>query len=148
MICELDDVGEITFITKGKVALGYEINKIKKFQIIYKNKCIIGAFNVTFNQRATFIYQSLTEVQGYFIRKCNWLDMMDNYEEVSKPLKRDILLEYVTNIRNKLRMKKNMNIEKLMKRADYQQILTVQEKEDFAQADLFKDFFDQEGAGA
>ena len=45
--------------------------------------------------------------------------MMDSYEEVSKPLKRDILLEYVTNIRNKLRMKKNMNIERLMKRADY-----------------------------
>jgi len=45
--------------------------------------------------------------------------MMENYDEVSKPLKRDILLEYVTNIRNKLRMKKNMNIEKLMKRSDY-----------------------------
>ena len=45
--------------------------------------------------------------------------MMETYDEVSKPLKRDILLEYVTNIRNKLRMKKNMNIEKLMKRADY-----------------------------
>ena len=66
--------------------MGYEINKMKKFQIVYKNKCIIGAFNVTFNQRATFIYQALTDIQGYFIRKANWQDLMEDYGAVSKVL--------------------------------------------------------------
>jgi len=28
---ELDEIGEVTFVYIGKVALGFEINKIKKF---------------------------------------------------------------------------------------------------------------------
>lgn len=56
IIEELDEFGEVIFITKGKVAIGYEINKIKKYQVVYKNKCVIGAFGATFNQRATFFY--------------------------------------------------------------------------------------------
>jgi hypothetical protein len=49
LVGELDEFGEVIFITKGKIGVGYCINKQKKFQIIYKNKCIIGAFGATFN---------------------------------------------------------------------------------------------------
>jgi hypothetical protein len=56
IIEELDEFGEVSFITRGKVAIGYEINKMKKYQILYRNKCVIGAFGATFNQRATFFY--------------------------------------------------------------------------------------------
>ena len=30
---ELDEVGEITFVHKGKIGVGYEINKMKKLCI-------------------------------------------------------------------------------------------------------------------
>ena len=49
IVNELDEFGEVTFVYKGKVALGFEINKIKKFPFCFKNGCIIGAFNVSFS---------------------------------------------------------------------------------------------------
>ena len=30
---ELDEVGELTFVHKGKVAVGYELNKVRKLCI-------------------------------------------------------------------------------------------------------------------
>jgi len=30
---ELDEIGEIIFVSKGKIGLGYEINKIKKIAL-------------------------------------------------------------------------------------------------------------------
>jgi len=49
LINELDEYNEITFIEKGKLGIGYEINKVKKLPVQFKNKCIIGAFGATFN---------------------------------------------------------------------------------------------------
>ena len=52
LISELDEYGEITFIEKGKIGIGFEINKHKKSPLQFKNKCIIGAFGATFDKRA------------------------------------------------------------------------------------------------
>ena len=46
---ELDEMGQVIFITKGKVGLGCEVNKIKKLYYIYKDKYIVGAYECTFN---------------------------------------------------------------------------------------------------
>ena len=35
VINELDEFGEICFVQKGLVAVGYEINKVKKFPLRY-----------------------------------------------------------------------------------------------------------------
>ena len=46
---ELDEFNEIMFVDKGKVVVGYEINKQKRYCIQFSNRCVIGAFGVTFN---------------------------------------------------------------------------------------------------
>ena len=49
---ELDEFGDIKFIQKGKVGIGFEINKQRKLVLQYKNKCIVGAYGTTFNRRS------------------------------------------------------------------------------------------------
>ena len=48
VINELDEFGEVTFVCKGKVGIGYEINKVKKYCIMLENRCIIGGYGATF----------------------------------------------------------------------------------------------------
>ena len=49
---ELDEFGEIIFVQKGIVSIGYELNKTKKMATKYTDHCVIGAYGVTFNQRS------------------------------------------------------------------------------------------------
>ena len=37
-------MNEVTFITHGKIAIGYEINQQKRYCIQFHNKCVIGAY--------------------------------------------------------------------------------------------------------
>ena len=73
IICnELDEFGEVTFIQQGLVAVGYEINKRKKYPVKLMNGVVIGGYGVTFDQRCSFIYFSGSFCKGYFVRKLNW----------------------------------------------------------------------------
>ena len=49
MISELDEVHQLTFIHKGKVGIGFEINKMKKVAITVVDKLVMGGFYVSFN---------------------------------------------------------------------------------------------------
>jgi hypothetical protein len=66
---ELDEFGEVTFLTQGKVVIGYEINKIIKYELEHIDYSVIGAFGVTFKQRSAFIYQAKTDIHSFFIRR-------------------------------------------------------------------------------
>lgn len=46
---ELDEFNEIMFVNKGKVVIGYEMNKEKRYCIQYNDKVVIGAYGITFN---------------------------------------------------------------------------------------------------
>ena len=73
---ELDDVEEIIFVHKGSVVVGYEINKVKKYNLVLKDKAIIGAHDVTFNKKSQFVYSTLSRIEGFFIRRENWLEIL------------------------------------------------------------------------
>ena len=53
---ELQEISEIVFIIRGKVDVGYELNKNKRFVVRFQDQCVIGAYNCTFNVRSMFIY--------------------------------------------------------------------------------------------
>jgi hypothetical protein len=72
IISELDEFGEISFIDKGTIGIGYEINKVTKYCITMKDKAVIGAYGCTFNQRAAFIYTAINACEGFFVRKRQW----------------------------------------------------------------------------
>lgn len=77
LINELDEFSEITFINKGIVMIGYEINKEKRYCIQFNDRCVIGAYGITFNKRASFLYACKTDVEGFFIRKIKWLETIE-----------------------------------------------------------------------
>ena len=72
IIDELDEVGEITFVTKGQVVVGYEINKQKRYCIKFSDCLVIGAYEVQFDKRSSHIYTALTNCEGLFLRKISW----------------------------------------------------------------------------
>ena len=62
LIEELEEFHVISFVHKGTVLVGYEFNKQKRYCLKLKNKAVIGAYGVTFNHRAKFIYTSLNHI--------------------------------------------------------------------------------------
>lgn len=76
LIDELDEINEILFFSKGQVVVGYEINKQRWYCMRYIDRCVVGAYGLTFNQRSAFIYTALTNCHGYSIRKINWLKLL------------------------------------------------------------------------
>ena len=45
---ELESMDMVSFITKGKIKIGFEINKHKRFCLNYGEGFVIGGFNVTY----------------------------------------------------------------------------------------------------
>ena len=77
---ELDEFGEIIFVQKGIVSIGYELNKMRKMSLKYIDHCVIGAYGVTFNLRSQFVYMASTQINGYFIRKSMWYMILNGGE--------------------------------------------------------------------
>ena len=82
LINELDEFSEITFINKGIVMIGYELNKEKRYCIQFNDRCVIGAYGITFNKRASFLYACKTDVEGFFIRKLKWLETIEQAPKI------------------------------------------------------------------
>lgn len=73
---ELEEFNEVLLFEKGKVDVGYTLNRRKIFRMRLSFEFILGAYGCTFYKRAIFIYKANTDCKGYFIRKINWLRLM------------------------------------------------------------------------
>ena len=72
LVEELEEIQMIHFVTKGTVGVGYEINNQKFYILKFENRCVMGSYEIMFNRRSKFCYASLTDIEGYFVRKENW----------------------------------------------------------------------------
>ena len=106
ILSELDEFGEIIFVIQGTVALGFELNKNYTMCKKFENNCVVGAYGLTFNQRAAYNYKAISSCKGYFIRKNLWLELLENNPEIAVGLKHQILLDYLMNVRAKVEVKK------------------------------------------
>lgn len=129
LVDELEEHMEIIFVSKGTIVLGYEINKQKRYCIKYKDKCVVGAFGLTFNQRSSVIWNCLTSITGYSIRKNNWLKLLEEKNDITIAMKKNILMHYIAEIRSKVLVNKKKAIEEMKDRQDHQMILVSQFKE-------------------
>lgn len=116
ILYELEEFGQIFFKISGCVIIGLSINKKAHYVLKKENNFQVGAFGVTFNQRCRYIYKTFREQsQGYFIRKEHWTDLLSGpgseFKEFTKNLKKNILLDYMVNIRSKLEVARNQMIE-------------------------------------
>ena len=136
IINELDEFGEIIFVKNGVVGIGFEINKQQNFCIRFENKCVIGAYGVTFNMRAAFIYKAFTNLSGYFIRKFRWNEMLQSCPEIAKIMKQNVLIDYLINLRSKVIQSKHKIMHKYMQRNDHQTLLVSEPKDKKQTADL------------
>ena len=76
IITELQEFNQIIFIQQGKVLVGFDINNERKYCIQFNDKCVIGAYGITWNQRAQFNYITGSPVKGFFIRKEKWVKIL------------------------------------------------------------------------
>lgn len=65
---ELDEFNEITFVNKGQIVIGYEVNNQKRYCIKYTDCVVIGAYECMFKKRSNYIYAALTNIEGLFVR--------------------------------------------------------------------------------
>jgi len=111
----------------GRYKVGFSINK-KENYVNEFSKNVIGAYGVTFNQRALFIYKTITRVEGFFIRKMAWLKHVINDEDtkdiVSK-FKNSLKKNYEQVIKTKMLAAKNKKLAKICERNDYMQVLSL-----------------------
>ena len=125
LIEELDEVNEIFYVIKGQVDIGYELNKSKKYVIRYQDKTVIGGYNCTFNKKAIFVYKCRSECEGYTIRKKYWLDILEEFENIAVYVKHNVEQDYMMNIKEKVFKAKKQYMQKIQRRADLQQIMTI-----------------------
>lgn len=63
---------------------------------------MIGDYGITFGMRAAFIYTTLTNIEGFFIRKMNWLHLINKHTSIANILKKNVMINYLTKIRGKI----------------------------------------------
>lgn len=96
---EDEEISEIFFVSAGQVVVGYEVMSQKKYCIRYTDYCILGAFEVNFSIKSSFIYTALTNIEGHSIRKSNWHILMNDNPEIVANMKKNTLFYYLSNIR-------------------------------------------------
>ena len=106
LLNELDEVNELIFFDNGTFEIGYEINRFSKFVLRFKNYKIIEAYGATFNKRSQFIYMTITDCKGYFIRKSGWQKIIYDHPVFEEELKKKIILDYELTIRRKIEISK------------------------------------------
>ena len=89
---EMAECLEIFFAMKGTISAGFEINKIRQIGIQWecdqdKGACVVGGYNCTFFQRSNYIWKCQTDVEGYFIYRCDWVSILEDHDEIGRILK-------------------------------------------------------------
>ena len=141
LVDELDEMTEIIFVYEGTINVGYEINKQKKFCLKYTNYCVIGSYGINFDQRACFIYATTDKMLGYSIRKANWHELMEQNPEIQFYMKRNALIQYMTEIRSKVMVHKKRAINDFKRRNDHQMIAISEFKSDLTNIAQLKSVF-------
>ena len=119
MLDELNEVNEVTFITstddegyKG-YHVGFSINKQIHFML--KLKTSIGDYNLTFNERCQFVFKTPCPCKGYFIRRKNWLNLIneDEIQEITSVIKANIEHRYKFGLENNMKTLKNKMLDRI-----------------------------------
>lgn len=126
---ELDEQNEVLFFETGMFEVGYEINRFVKYVMRFKNTSsrsnVIGAHGATFNKRSLFIYRTVTECKGFFIRKQNWIHIIDENPQLADNLRNQVNHDFETRLRVKVMRLKDKDLKKWSERADYEGVLAI-----------------------
>lgn len=125
---EMDEFTEVLFFLRGVYQIGYSINREYRFPLKFNGCRVIGAYGVSFNERSMFAYKTSEKCHGYFIRKSNWLSIIENsdYTHITDIFKKIVKKEFVANVKKRLLECKEFELRKLSERADIDNVLSLQ----------------------
>jgi len=88
----------------GYYVIGYSINNKFEYLPEHYHKNVIGAYGVTNNKRALFIYKTTTVCEGFFIRKKSWMEVIsgEDHQEIVELLKIQLEKNYEDTIKTKV----------------------------------------------
>ena len=112
LIKELDEFTEVFFFYRGTYEIGFEINHQPYFVLRYKNNNVIGAYGLTFNVRALFLYKTVSKCEGFSIRKSNWLDILNSNDKIMAVIKSSVKKDYELQVKQKVMLAKKQIIKK------------------------------------
>ena len=94
------------FFIEGTYKVGYSLNNKQIFVIPYKSNQIgnaIGAYGVTFNRRSKFLYKTVTDCKGQFIRKKYWQLVLNEIDaDLCKSIKIQIRKDHIYKVFDKI----------------------------------------------
>ena len=128
LVEELDEMNMVIFFEKGKYKIGYSVNREEIYKLQYDGVNMIGAYAVSFNKRALFIYRTITLCEGYFVRKTKWKEIFQDqdFAEITDKMRAQLKKEYIANVKEPLMKSKIKEVQKIAQRADYDTILSLQ----------------------
>ena len=128
LIEELDEFNMVIFFDEGKYKIGYSLNRNEEYKLFYNGVNVIGAYAVTFNKRALFIYKTVSQCSGYFIRKSNWKNIFSDsdYSAITEKLKMKLKKQYIKFVKFPLMEAKKKDAKKIAGRADFDMLLSLQ----------------------
>ena len=89
---------------------------------------VIGAYELTNGERSKYIYRCKTDIEGYFIRKEQWLDALFQNEIIAKKMKTNLFIDNYFKINLKLQSHKAKMLAQLQARSDIEVIKTLEKK--------------------
>lgn len=66
---EIEELNEMYFIMKGRAAVGFEVNKVKKYCLELRDHFVIGSHATVFDHTSEFIYTATKDCFGMSIRQ-------------------------------------------------------------------------------
>lgn len=126
---EMDECLEVFFLNKGIVGVGFDINRIRHMALKWENFCVVGGFNCTFYQRSNYIWKCKTDCEGWFLFKQEWINLLEQGEDIGKMLKKQIFVNYLTKIRGRLELAKKRALDRIQTKAHHSNIQIVQNKD-------------------
>ena len=143
LIQELEECNIISFVLKGTILIGFDVNHQLKYCIKQQDKSVIGAYESTFDQRAALTYTTKTPINGFFIRKPKWREAIEENENVGITMRKNIWVEFNTRLKTKITLAKKRWLSIISKRQDMELLAFSIDKqafkEDLGKSRMMKD---------
>ena len=82
------------FFENGQYKIGFSINHHQKFLYKFEGANLVAAYGVTFNMRSHYLYKTVTECSGYYIKKYDWQLLLSENMTIAQYLQFKIKKDY------------------------------------------------------
>ena len=103
--------------------MGFQINKVDYYKRKFQEGSIINAFNVLYQCRSQYLIKATQDMECQWIRKTKFTQLLIDYPNYQRALKRNALSYYHTAIQYPLQRQKRIVIYELKKRKDLEQVI-------------------------